>query len=684
MTKTLPFPLPLVRSSKKKKYIWNDNNNSIATAPASVLDLNMVEFTNNVEQLIRETDEAFQAVGFALGDAKAATRGWQQYDTRQSRTIGSKPMNIAVARTNPISKRDLMKTSQESPPSSGSLGKSPVPKSIVASKTKRTNSPKQKKHNSSPKSHRRTLPHPHTSARWHLGDVTASMADVFSGKMFSKIEVDEMLTPDRRQQLEEKAKKLDSERKASIGSALSEAARNSESSRAADGASPVDKSHELDGNQIFEADTTSPTEPFHLENLLPQIDISNDERTPTSAEPVSALSAPSDSMENIQQSSRKPLPDLPDSDDLEVSAIEQAFEDLNFPSPPRNSSPHLPRSRSNTGLTTTLLPTIPEVTQLQVKTLHTPTRSLSQDSEFSQDSATSSISDYIQLPSTPYTLTSPLFRHGPIRVETLCHSRRDSLNSPEEALDWTAFQMAISGTMDDGGFGFGADEESLQEADDAEVDALLEWWASFGYQGTGRLVKEAPPSRRKKARSDGSKEVSNLSKVVNFRTSKALGPSMMNTEVNATGTGLDYRGGLWVPQLRDQEFTSNNTPSRQSVQLKPKPAKTPTQSHFPRSRAITPPPAPLPSQQQQQQQQQPPQGPGARRDVVLKVDVPPTNTADDSDDDSLPPSPINLVKIKDEYIPMGYNLGHDLGDFLNWETYHVQSLFGEDEGRGYM
>ncbi|KAM3067592.1 hypothetical protein ACMFMF_009591 [Clarireedia jacksonii] len=670
MTKTLPFPLPLVRSSKKKKYIWNDHSHYIAATPTSVLNSNMVEFTNNVEQLIRETDEAFQAVGFALGDAKAATRGWQQYDPRQSRTLGGKPINIniAVARTNPISKRDLMKASQDSAPSSASSGKSPVPQSIVASKTKKSNVPKPKKHNYSPKSHRRTLPHPHTSARWHLGDVTASMADVFSGKMFSKIEVDEMLTPDRRQQLEEKAKRLDNERKASIGSVLSDAARSSEGSRDADGSSSVDKSHELDGNQIFEADTISPTEPFHLENLLPRVDTPDDARTPTSAEPVSALSVPSDSLENIRQSSQKPLPNLPDSEDLEASAIEQAFEDLNFPSPPRNSSPHRPRSRSrsNAGLTT-LLPTIPEVTQLQVKTSHTPTRSLSQDSEFSQDSATSSISDYIQLPSTPYTLTSPLFRHGPIRVEALCRSRRDSLNSPEEALDWTAFQMAISGTMDDGGFGFGADEESLQEADDAEVDTLLEWWASFGYQGTGSLVKEAPPSRRKKSRSDGSKE--------------GLVPGVINTELAGTGNGLDYRGGLWVPQLRDQDYNYNSAQPRESGQLKPKPAQTPTQSHFPRSRDITPPP-PLPSQQQQQLQ--PPQGPGARRDVVLKVDVPPTTAADDSDDDSLPPSPINLVKIKDEYIPMGYNLGHDLGDFLNWETYHVQSLFGEDEGRGYM
>ena len=28
-------------------------------------------------------------------------------------------------------------------------------------------------------------------------------------------------------------------------------------------------------------------------------------------------------------------------------------------------------------------------------------------------------------------------------------------------------------------------------------------------------------------------------------------------------------------------------------------------------------------------------------------------------------------------IPMGFNLGHDLGDFLNWEARHVQSVYSE-------
>ncbi|RAL68270.1 hypothetical protein DID88_008969 [Monilinia fructigena] len=205
--------------------------------------------------------------------------------------------------------------------------------------------------------------------------------------------------------------------------------------------------------------------------------------------------------------------------------------------------------------------------------------------------------------------------------------------------------MAISGTMDDGTIG--ASEESIWEADEAEVDSILDWWAGFGYAGIGRLVKEAPISRRKRGKS---LTVSNPGKDKSPRKNQEA----RNRDNRATTIGLglgisgtfngrpktpEYRGGLWVETIRNS--------------------------------------APQAIDQTQTQMSE------ARRDVMLKVNLPEPKI-DDDDNDSLPPSPINLVKIKDEYIPMGYNLGHDLGDFLNWETYHVQSLFGEDEGRGYM
>ncbi|ESZ96980.1 hypothetical protein SBOR_2662 [Sclerotinia borealis F-4128] len=703
--------------SKDKSFLpfQYHHKKSISTS-ASCSDLqNMVEFTDNVEQLIRETDEAFQAVGFALGDAKAATRGYTNSNTdtnttntssntnthtnnnthtnthinttyinthintntRQNRRSGSTG-NKSIARTNSISKRNQMQNPnfnslKELPSLNGLSGKSPVPRSIIASKAKKSNSPKPKKITATDKASRKSLPHPHSSARWNLGDVTASMADVFKGK-FTRLEADEMLTPDRLQQLEEKAEKarLDNERKASLETAQNEASRSAED---VNGIGLMEKSHRIDGDKKFEtnviispesSDGMSPTEPFHLEDLLPRIN--NDKVSNSSHIHGSAASSlpytpvdTAESSEKDQRMTKKPLHEIPNPDYAEIDAIEQAFEDLNFPSPPNDSPPRHPRSRSNTGLTN-FLPTIPEISPLHVSSRQTPKRSFSQDSEYSQDSSTSSV-DYIELPCTPYTLTSPLFRHGPIRLEHVYHNHhRDSEPAPdlEEALDWTAFQMAISGTMDDGTLG--ASEESIWEADEAEVDSILDWWTGFGYPGIGRLVTEAPASRRKRGKSLAASEADKCSRKYkegrdHRATTIGLGLGFPGRGSAGAGTGSsgrpktpEYKGGLWVETIRDS--------APQVVDQEMIRAQTQTLMR------------------------------GARRDVVLKVNVaePKIDDYDDDDDnDSLPPSPINLVKIKDEYIPMGYNLGHDLGDFLNWETYHhVQSLFGEDEGRNCM
>jgi len=48
----------------------------------------------------------------------------------------------------------------------------------------------------------------------------------------------------------------------------------------------------------------------------------------------------------------------------------------------------------------------------------------------------------------------------------------------------------------------------------------------------------------------------------------------------------------------------------------------------------------------------------------------------------LPPSPmldlvIPSLNKDNEVIPMGFNLGHDLGDFLRWEAQHAQLLMDD-------
>lgn len=208
----------------------------------------------------------------------------------------------------------------------------------------------------------------------------------------------------------------------------------------------------------------------------------------------------------------------------------------------------------------------------------------------------------IALQSTAFTWTSPLFHHGPIKIER--DIKEQTFQSPqEEALDWTAFQMAILGTMDPDG---GDQRDDWEwEADERELDEIMDWWDGFGFAGIGRL--EGPPPE--------------------------------TTKTAPT-------------QLRDDEKEVYCPPAYTDVELG---------TILDSSR-----PSPLKIQQEIA---------GAwtgksRSENRLSIA------------DSLPPSPMDLLVLtplsgdEDVRIPMGFNLGHDLGDFLRWEAKHVQNLTG--------
>lgn len=153
------------------------------------------------------------------------------------------------------------------------------------------------------------------------------------------------------------------------------------------------------------------------------------------------------------------------------SSNEMVFENLFFPSPPRArngrltppQSPPLLRRRENSP--TRLQPRLAANArpQLSIPTKLAPT------------------TGFITLSSTPFSLTSPLFRHGPIRVD-----RRQKCFSPEDKkLDWTAFHMAIIGVMD-------GREDEKDEVDcrigEAELNDITQWFSDFGL-GMGSMEK---------------------------------------------------------------------------------------------------------------------------------------------------------------------------------------------------
>ncbi|KAH7319197.1 hypothetical protein BKA65DRAFT_409745 [Rhexocercosporidium sp. MPI-PUGE-AT-0058] len=565
----------------------------------------MEDLSENVEQLIRETDQAFQAVGAALADAKAATQGWSEL----SRPAPLRPASID---------RGILKGQSRQPLKSSSL------RSVSMSKSKKKR-PVKKKTSLFGRTTPKVPPPPaNTPARWTLTDVTANMADVFSGKMF-RTEVDEMLTPGRIQQIMNE--KAESARKISMESICS-----------------------------FETDGSTPTEPFHLESLSSRITAAQQD---SPRFPASVLLPPVKPQARLQESIKipPPRPARPEESLSRCSSRSgMIFNNFSFPAPP--TPPCAPR-RSSTSRTPSLLPTIPEISPLNL----TPTQFSFPNSISSASSSRPALTilpppPHILLPSTNFTLTAPLFRHGPIRLDRVLRVRKGS-SPEEEALDWIAFQMAIAGTIElDEHFGDLRDDAQW-ESDEAEIDDIVDWWASFGFEGYGRMETEmdvrekdglalpiAVPITNGEQKNPGREELeSGDSEYLRKRTWKSWTdippppiPPPRNYNIGSRMAGWKTH----IP-IHTAEDTAKIPPVAPS-----------NISHPPQISTLTIPPAP-------------PRRPSLAESLL-----------------SLPPSPmLELVvsaqagRNEEVPVPMGFNLGHDLGDFLNWEARHVQSLYSE-------
>lgn len=512
----------------------------------------MEDFSDGVDQLIRETDAAFQAVGSALEEAKAATHGWWE----------SSPVKLPVAIPGTILMNNPRLPIMP-------LAKGPLSRSVSIAKAKRKKTAKRRNIIGRAL---RTVPTPPADApaRWTLTDVTTNVVDVFSGKMF-RTEVDEMLTPGRIQRMKEE-RGIEHDRKISAESA-----------------------------RTTSTDDSTPTEPFHLESLSSRIDAAQAHSPPL---PSPVLPPPA-----TPNAAR----DLHVKTGAAGSKTSMVINDLTFPSPPRPT-----RSRSESYIPP-LLPSIPEVSPLTPSPTLAPLPTSNPPEAPPQPAQT-----HILLPSTPFTLTSPNFRHGPIRVARILNSHHDLLSPEpaEEPLDWTAFQMAIQGTMNDARAVDDADDE--WEADEAEIDDILGWWQSFGFDGFGRLAQDAPARMRVK---DGKKlsvvwhaeSESDEKMLVKLETGD--GDIIQNPEDIGSGSG---NGSGDFADLSNCFELDTNTST--SAPLEIGIVKKPLKGHdsFPLS----------------------PMADFDPRDIGTGEDEVP--------------------------IPMGFNLGHDLGDFLSWETEHVR------------
>ena len=129
-----------------------------------------------------------------------------------------------------------------------------------------------------------------------------------------------------------------------------------------------------------------------------------------------------------------------------------------------------------------------------------------------------SLPSQLVLPSTPYTLNCPLFRHGHIVIDRP-HLKQEDMRA-DELIDWTAFQMAIAGTTH---------EELEGRLGEVELDDIAEWWEGFGLE-LGELVHEKPKLRKRS------------SVVVLDKPSQRIRQSKEGSDVGGAGDAMERNG----------------------------------------------------------------------------------------------------------------------------------------------
>lgn len=283
-------------------------------------------------------------------------------------------------------------------------------------------------------------------------------------------------------------------------------------------------------------DSVTPVEPFHLDGLPARVTAAG----VSSTDPESSDSPPP----IPRRSGRRHAPNI-----LTINAYSQQDFDLNALTPPLS-----PKDRNGlSGSYSPDLTTIPEIPSIvsgtpeanalifgrqstapsRRRTTNLRRRRLGRYFLLARDREGKGMArnsaDQRVLTSTPYSAISPSFRHGSIRLNP-CLS---SVPSPEQrnfqastsgvslqsahlansnifqasthykrnpSLDWTAFQVAMSGAGGDHlnmnleAMAMSSESYLIQEDLEREIDEIIEWWGGFGLD-SGRLIcqKSAEP-----------------------------------------------------------------------------------------------------------------------------------------------------------------------------------------------
>jgi hypothetical protein len=263
-----------------------------------------------------------------------------------------------------------------------------------------------------------------------------------------------------------------------------------------------------------------------------------------------------------------------------------------------------------------MLRKIPELATIREAAFQEDEVSVTDDSNQAQNSVDDA--DYVFLESSPHSLATPRFIHGPIRLAK-SDLYPDLKLGADDGLDWTAFQMAILGGAGDY---FSGSEHNARQQEAEEIEALRDWWGEWHFDSSGSLVshEDELPSPISTFSSDDRAEYlysqigkdnpySAHHKWSNRRRHAGKQGRILDLKLSKQGDKLYNGGGI-------EKWSANGHPD----------------SFMKRESLNSMPPSPM---------------------LDLQI-----VRSDNGDVD---------------YVPMGYNMSHDAGDFLRWEAEHVYS-----------
>ena len=538
------------------------------------------ELSSDARQFMRETEDAFKAIGTTLSEVHDQTPIFQTTKANSTdvpRDIEPPPPTpppketpVPLSKSPPARVQSMFGSSPKSQPKDNSPPQ--IPKRKKSKKSKRTRSMRPSRKPTAGK------PAVKSGPRWTL---TENVSELLTGKLFHKIEADEMLTPEQ------------------IEAFRQQRITNLQVDRMAEALE-----HELVGSIL---------ESLHLDELPPRpssadADIDGHIELPAEDKPAIAFS------EDVVQRN---------------FSFESQREATTPPLPPRrrpllhktNTSPSMSsrHGRSSSRKIMTELPIIPETVDAPPTT---------RDSYFSNESVDSlsntAASEYVYLPSPSLSAIAPTIQHGPIRLSK-CDLLPAMKLGHEESLDWTAFQMAISGGAGDL---FTESDDVLRRREEEEVADIVDWWGSWHFESTGELVTREYEAPSPTSTLSGD-EIPDLSySEVDSDNQNSPHPRWHGAQRRIGAPGLQLDIGFTKEKKRmSSQYLAADTNNN---------------------------------------------GPRQRDSEQTLVAI------DRQSIQSLPPSPmLDLRVIRSEsgddldVVPMGYNLGHDLGDFLKWEAEHA-------------